>query len=290
MDKSVPGALLIDLARPHCPKGRRGRPPYPLKTILRRRCPQLFLDLGDRAAQCILYDMPTARRFAGLSYGRPTPAETTIPDFRRLPERHVLGEAMFKTMSGCLESHGFRLSAGMIVDAMIVGAPSSTKNKDRARDPEMHSTKKGRQRHLGMTLRIGADEETGLTHSLDTMPANRSDVGMAGALLHGGEERVSGDAGYQGAGNRPENEGRQIDWKIAIRRGKRKMPGKDGPEEDEVRRKASVCARIEHPFRWLKRCFKCSKVRNRGLYKNRQRMAVLLGVTNLIMAGRHAAA
>jgi len=111
-----------------------------------------------------------------------------------------------------------------------------------------------------------------------------------GGLPPGGEERVSGDAGYQGAGNRPENEGLQIDWKIAMRRGQRKMPGKDGPEEAEERRKASVRARGEHPFRWLKRCFKCSKVRCRGLYKNRQRMAMLLGVTNLIMVGRHAAA
>jgi len=139
-------------------------------------------------------------------------------------------------------------------------------------------------------LHIGVDEETGLTHSPDRTPANRSDVGMAGALLHGGEERVSGDAGYQGAGNRPENVGLQIDWKIAMRRGQRKMPGKDGPEEAEERRKASVRAGVEHSFRWLKRCFKYSKFRCRGLYKNRQRMAVLLGVTNLTMAGRHAAA
>jgi len=134
------------------------------------------------------------------------------------------------------------------------------------------------------------EEEPGLTHSLDRTPANKSNVEMAGALPPGGDEWISGDAGHQGAGNRPENEGRQIDWKIAMGRGERKTLGKDGPEEAEERRKASVRARVEHPFRWLKHCFKCSKVRYRWLYKNRQRMAALLGVTNLIMAGRHAAA
>jgi len=178
----------------------------------------------------------------------------------------------------------------MIVDAMNVGAPSSTKNKGRARDPEMHSTKKGRQRHLGMTLRIGVDEGTGLTHSLDTMPANRSDVETVGALPRGGEQRGSGDAGRQGTVSRPENEGRQIDWGIAMKRGRRKKLDKDGPEEADESRKDSAQAKIERSFRWLKHCLGCSKVRYRGLYRNRQRMAVLLGVTNLIMAGRRAAA
>jgi len=178
----------------------------------------------------------------------------------------------------------------MIIDAMNVGAPSSTKNNDRARDPEMHSTKKGRQRHLGMTLRIGVNEGTGLTHSLDTMPANRSDVEMAGALPRGGEQRGSGDAGRQGAVSRPENEGRQIDWGIAMKPSKRKTLDKDGPEEADESRKDSAQAKIERSFRWLKHCLGCSKARCRGLYRNRQRMAALLRVANLIMAGRRAAA
>jgi len=158
----------------------------------------LFFNLGDRRARDILYDMPAARRFAGFSYGRPMPDETTMSDFRRLPELHVLGEAIFNAIGRHLESTGFRLSRGKMVDAMIVAAPSSTMDKGRARDPEMHSTKKGRQRHLGMKLRIGTDEETGLTHSLDRTPTNKSDVGMAGALPPGGEERGSGDVGCQG--------------------------------------------------------------------------------------------
>jgi len=234
--------------------------------------------------------MPAARRFAGLFCGRPMPDSTTMPDFRRLPELHVLGEAIFRAISRHLESKGFRLSRGRTVDATIVAAPSPTKDKDRARDPEMHPARKGRRQCFGMKLRIGVDEETGLTHSPDRTPANKSDVGMAGALPRGGEERGSGDAGCRGAGKRPENEGLQIDWKIAMGRGKRKTPGKDGPEEAGERRKASVRAGGEHPFRWLKRCFKCSKVRYRELHRNRRRMAALPGVTNLTMAGRHAAA
>jgi len=153
--------------------------------------------------------MPAARRFAGPSYGRPMPDETTIPDFRRLPERHVLGEAIFNAIGRHLESNGFRLSKGRMVAATIVAAPSSTKNEDRARDPEMHATQKGRWLYFGRKLRIGVDEETGLTHSLDATPTNKSEVEMAGALPRGDEERGSGDAGYQKVGKRPENEVRQ---------------------------------------------------------------------------------
>jgi len=208
--------------------------------------------------------MSAARRFAGLSYGRAMPDETTIPDVHRLLDRHVLGEAIFNAIGKHLESKGFRLSNGTMVDVTIVAAPSLTKNKERARDPEMHQARKGLQAYFGMKLHIGLDEEAGLTHSLETTPANKSDVEMAGALPRGGEERVSGDAGYQGAGNRPESEVRHIDWKIAMRRSKRKMLDKDGPEEAEERRKASVRARVEAPFWWLKHCFKYSKVRYRG--------------------------
>jgi len=144
------------------------------------RCLQLFFSPGDRPARDILHDMPAARRFADLSYGRPMPDETTMSNFRRLPELHVLAEAIFNVIGKHLESKVFRLSKGTMVDAMIVAAPSSTKNKDRARDPEMHSTQKARRQCFGMKLRIGGDEETGLTHSLDRTPANKSDVEMAG--------------------------------------------------------------------------------------------------------------
>jgi len=179
-------------------EGPSGPPPFPLETTFRGRRLQLFFNLGDRPARDILYDMPAAQRSVGLSCGRPMPDSTTMPDFRRLPELHVLGEAIFKVIGGHLESKGFRLSKDTTVAATIVAAPSSTKNKERARDPDMHSTQKGRRQCFGMKLHIGVDEETGLTHSLDRTPANKSDVEMAGALPRGGEERVSGDAGCRG--------------------------------------------------------------------------------------------
>jgi len=142
--------------------------------------------------------MPAARRFAGLSYGRPMPDETTMPDFRRLPELHVLGEAIFNAISRHLESKGFRLSKGTMVEMMIVAASSATKNKERARDPEMHSTQKGRRQCFGMTLRIGVDKDTGLTHSPDRTSANRSDVGMAGGFRPAARSGVPATPGTRG--------------------------------------------------------------------------------------------
>jgi len=290
MDKSVPWPLPVDLAS-LAVRGAAGAAPVPAGDnspgVL--CCLQPFFNPGDRPARDILYDMPAARRFAGLSCGRPMPDETTMFNFRRPPELHVLGEAIFNAIGRHLESKGFRLSKGRMVDATIVAAPSLTKNKERARDPEMHSTQKGRRQCFGMKLRIGVEGD-----GADAQPGQdvgeqvvRRDGGGASARRRGAG---IGQCRLPGGRQAPGKEGLHIDWKIARGRGKRKMPGKGGPEEAEERRKASVRARVEHPFRWLKRCFKCSKVRCRGLYRNRQRMAALLGVTNLIMAGRHAAA
>jgi len=217
MDKLVPRALLVDLAsltvRRAAGAARRARRRQ-FSGVAACSCSSTRATARP-GTSCTTCRPPGGTD--GLSHGRPMPDETTMSDFRRLPELHVFGEAIFNAIGRHLESKGFRLSKCRMVDATIVAAPSSTKNKDRARDPEMHSTQKGRQLYFGMKLRIGVNEETGLTHNLDRTPANKSDVGMAGALPPGGEERVSGDAGYQGAGSRPENEGLQIDWKIAMR-------------------------------------------------------------------------
>jgi len=182
MGKPVPQALLVDLAGLTVRTAAGAAPRYPPETILRGRCLQPFFSLGDCRTQDILHDMPAARRFVGLSCGRPMPDETTMSDFRRLPELHVLGEAIFRAISRHLESKGFRLSRCRMLDATIIAASSATKNKERARDPEMHSTQKGRRQCFGMKLRIGVEEETGLTHSPDRTPANKSDVGMAGGF------------------------------------------------------------------------------------------------------------
>ena len=174
------------------------------------------------------------------------------------------------------------------MDASIIDAPTSTKNAKRERDPEMHQTRKGRQWHFGMKAHIGVDAESGLAHSLATTPAHVSDVATAHELLHGDEEVVHGDAGYQGVGKRPENRDADVDWRTAMKPGRRRALDKSGPEEASEKRKASVRAKVEHPFLYVKRIFGYRKVRYRGLAKNTQRIALLLGFANLLVAGRYA--
>ena len=238
----------------------------------------------------MLYEVESVRRFVGLRLSGALPDETTILNFRHLLEKHELGEALFEEINAHLASLGHRLETGTIVDASIVTAPSSTKNRTGERDPEMRQTKKGNQWYFGMKAHIGVDARSGLAHSLATTPANASDVATAHALLHGGEKRVWGDAGYQGVGKREENRGAAVEWEVAMKPGQRRRLDKEGPEEAAERRKASVRAKVEHPFLYVKRHFGYAKVRYRGLAKNTQRIAVLLGFSNLLIAGRYAGA
>ena len=163
-------------------------------------------------------------------------------------------------------------------------APSSTKNRERARDPEMHQTRKGRQWYFGMKLHTGTDARSGLVHSLHTTAANVSDVTEAHRLLHGAESAVWGDAGYRGAEKRPEHAGSGVSWQVAMRPGLRRQLLPGGAEARAERRKASVRAKAEHPFLYVKRHFGYAQVRYRGLEKNRRRLALLLGFANLLRA------
>ena len=176
----------------------------------------------------------------------------TILKFRHLLEKHGLGEGLFEEINAHLASLGHSARKGTIVDATIVEAPSSTKNAKRERDPEMHQTKKGNQWHFGMKAHIGVDAESGLAHSLETTAANVSDVATAHAVLHGDEAEVWGDAGYQGVGKRDENKDTAVDWRTAMKPGKRRQLDKSCPEEAAERRKASIRAKVEHPFLYLK--------------------------------------
>ena len=227
------------------------------------------------------------RRFVGLRLSGALPDETTILHFRHLLERHGPGETLFEESNAHLASLGHRLSTGTIVDASLIAAPSSTRNRTSERDPQMHQTKKGNQWYFGMKAPIGVDGQSGLTHSPETTPANVSDVATAPALVRGSEERVWGDAGYQGVGKREENRDTEVDRQVAMKPGKRKLLDNAGAAE---RRKASVRAKVAHPFLYVKRHFGYAKVRYRGLAKNTQRIAVLLGFTNLLIAGRYATA
>ena len=213
---------------------------------------QLFYNLSDPGMEDLLYELESVRRFAGLRLTGALPDETTILKFRYLLEEHGLGEGLFEEINAHLASLGHRARKGTIVDASIIEAPSSTKNAKRERDPEMHQTKKGNQWHFGMKAHIGVDAEPGLAHSLETTPANESDVATAHAVLHGGEEEVWGDAGNQGVGKRDENNDVAVDWRTAMKPRRRRQLDKSGSEVAAEKRKVSMRAKVEHPFLYLK--------------------------------------
>ena len=284
MDGLIPWRRLEERIRPVYPKPGKGRRPYPLAVMLRVHCVQLFYNLSDPGMEDLLYEAESVRRFVGLSLSEALPGETTILNFRHLLERHELGKALFDEINAHLGSQGLRLREGSIVDASIIEAPSSTKNRTRERDPEMHQTKKGNQWHFGMKAHIGVDSETGIVHSLSTTAANAHDVTEAHNILHGGERVVWCDAGYQGVHKRWENLGLEIDWQVAMRPGKRRNLDPGSAEELAEKLKASVRAKVEHPFQKVKRVFGYAKVRYRGLAKNTERLALLFGLGNLLTA------
>ena len=217
MDGLIPWQRLEERIRPVYPKAGKGRQPYPLAVMLRTHCVQLFYNLSDPGMEDLLYEAESVRRFVGLNLSEALPDETTILNFRHLLERHSLGEGLLQEINAHLESQGLRLREGTIVDASIIEAPSSTKNRAGERDPEMHQTKKGNQWYFGMKVHIGVDAETGLVHSMSATAANVHDVSEAHNLLHGGETMVWCDAGYQGVHKRAENLGLEVDWQVAMR-------------------------------------------------------------------------
>ena len=284
IDALIPWQKLEGRIAPHYPKGGRGRHPYPLPVMLRVHCVQLFYNLSDPGMEDLLYESDPVRRFVGLKLTGPLPDETTILHFRHLLEKHNLGQGLLEEINGHLESQGLKLREGTIVDATIIAAPPSTKNRSGERDPEMRQTKKGNQWHFGMKAHIGVDSETGIVHSMSATAANVHDVTEAHNLLHGGEMVVWGDAGYQGVGKREENLGLEVEWRVAMRPGRRRKLEPDSEEALAEKAKASVRAKVEHPFLRLKLLFGYTKVRYRGLLKNSERLALLFGLGNLLTA------
>ena len=284
MNGLVPWQKLEQRIRPVYAKRGQGRRPYPLPVMLRIHCVQLFYNLSDPGMEDLLYEAESVRRFVGLNLTEALPDETTILNFRHLLERHQLGQGLLEEINAHLESQGLRLREGTIVDASIIEAPSSTKNRSGERDPEMHQTKKGNQWHFGMKAHIGVDADTGIVHSLSTTAANAHDVTEAHNLLHGGETQVWCDAGYQGVHKREENLGCEVEWQVAMRPGKRRKLDPESAEASAEKHKASVRAKVEHPFLKVKRIFGYAKVRYRGLAKNTERLALLFGLGNLLTA------
>ena len=291
MNQVVPWAALIALIQPHARGAHQalgGRPPFPIETMLRIHCLQLWWNLSDPAMEEELHERPLYRRFAGLDGAARMPDESTILRFRHLLEKHELAPQVLGIINAGLARHGLMLKTGTVVDATIIAAPSSTKNTDGRRDPDMHQTKKGKQWHFGMKAHIGVDAESGLVHTVIGTAANVNDVTQAGALLHGQEDVAFGDAGYQGVHKRPEAEGPT--WHVAMRPGlRRKLKPFIEPEflaEQAEKIKASVRAKVEHPFRVVKQQFGYAKVRYRGLAKNTARLTMLFALSNLWMARR----
>ena len=281
MDSLIPWQRLEDRIGPHYFRAARGRRPYLLAVMLRVHIVQLCYNLSDPAMEDLLYEAESVRRFAGLRLSDPIPDESTILHFRHLLERHELGQGLFEEIKSHLEEQGVRLREGTIVDATIIEAPSSTKNRAGQRDPEMRQVKKGNQYHFGMKLHIGVDAETGLVHSLSTTSANVHDVTEAHRLLHGEEQRVWGDAGYIGVQKREENLELAVDWQVAMKPGQRRKLDPESAAALEEKVKASIRAKVEHPFLDVKRLFGYAKVRYRGLARNTDRLALLLGLANL---------
>ncbi|MEB2231289.1 IS5 family transposase [Xanthomonas campestris pv. campestris] len=285
MEQVVPWQQLLGLVAPHYPvSGRPGRQPYALATMLRIHLLQQWYALSDPAMEEALHEIPTLRRFAQLGGLDNVPDETTILNFRRLLETHGLAARMLEAVNAHLARKGQSLRSGTIVDATLIAAPSSTKSADHARDPEMHQTKKGNQWHFGMKAHIGVDEFSGLVHHVHCTAANVADVTVKHTLLHGKEDSVFGDSGYTGADKREELQDCEAAFFIAAKRWTIQAIGNKRERAREQRWehfKASVRAKVEHPFRVIKRQFGYTKVRYRGLAKNTAQVLTLFALSNL---------
>ena len=286
MEQVIPWETLLGLIDPVYPKAGRGRRPYPLGTMLRIHLMQNWFGLSDPGMEEALYEIVPLRQFARLSVTQALPDETTILNFRRLLEKHDLSAQILEAVNAHLRTRGLLLQKGTIVDATIIHAPSSTKNREGQRDPEMHQTKKGNQWYFGMKAHIGVDVFSGLVHTVTTTAANVADVTQVEYLLHGKEKHAHGDAGYTGAQKRVN---RKMTWSIAEKRGRQK----DLPEgiaqmawRELERRKAQTRAKVEHPFRVIKQQFGYVKVRFKGLAKNTNQVLMLFALSNLWMARR----
>jgi IS5 family transposase len=285
MDRIVPWRELCDLIAPVYPVAGNGRPPRELELMLRIYFLQQWFNLSDPAAEDALYDSLAMRRFAGLDLGQsPAPDETTTCRFRHLLERNELGEAIFQYVLEYLDEHGIKVGNGTIVDATIIAAPPSTKNKDRKRDPDMSQTKKGNQWYFGMKAHIGVDSRTRVIHAVAATAANVHNATCLPDLLHGDESKVWGDSAYQGqsaviercAPNAQDMTNRRYRRKGVV----------DEVQRAKNRTKSSVRARVEHPFLIIKRIFGFAKTRYRGLDKNWNRLVVTCALTNLYLVRR----
>jgi IS5 family transposase len=285
MGQVVPWAKLCAQIEPHYPKAGGGRRPVGVERMLRIYFLQQWFNLSDPAVEEALYDSVVMRDFVGIDLGRePVPDETTVCKFRHLLEEHALGGEMLETVNLHLESRGVRITTGTIVDATIIQAPSSTKNREEKRDPEMHQTKKGNQWYFGMKAHVGVDSKTKMIHSAVVTPANVADATVLPELLHGEETRVWGDQAYQGQTEVIHQCAPQA--QDCTHRRYRYQDHVDEAERAKNRTKSTVRSKVEHVFGVLKLKFGFVKVRYRGLKKNANRLFATCALVNLFMARR----
>jgi IS5 family transposase len=291
IEQITPWASLTQVIAPHYPNtGGRGRPPIGLERMLRMYIAQQCFGLSDEATEDALYDSQAIRRFVGIDMGREAaPDATTLLKFRHLLEEHQLTESIFNAINAHLSEKGLFLREGTIVDATLIAAPPSAKNKEGKRDSDMHSSKKGNQWHFGMKAHIGVDAKSGLVHTLIGTAGHVSDVTQTQALLHGDETDVFGDAGYMGVEKREENLELPVTWHVAMRPSQRRaLPKTTEGEWLEYleQTKASIRAKVEHPFHVVKNLFRHRKARYKGLLKNTAQLFSLFGFANLVLARR----
>lgn len=289
MDATIPWAAWVGLIEPVYYAGKKGRKPKPIETMLRMYLLQVWFSLSDEGVEEAIYDSYAMRRFMGLDFAvEQVPDATTLLQFRRLMEKHTLGEKLLVSLNEIFEQQGWIMRGGSIVDATIIAAPSSTKNATGTRDPEMCQTKKGNQWYFGMKAHIGVDAGSGYVHSVTATAANVHDLDEVVNLVRRDDEVVYGDAGYQGVDKRPEVAGDEqlsrIRWRVAARKGVLKtMPG---PDRAAQSRQASVRAKVEHPFLIAKRDFGFRKTRYRGMAKNLNHLPLLFASANVLMRAR----
>ena len=289
MDATIPWARWVGLIEPFYYTGKKGRKPKPLETMLRMYLLQVWFSLSDEGVEDAVYDSYAMRKFMGLDFAvEQVPDSTTLLHFRHLLENHELGEKLLESQNEIFDQQGWIMRGGSIVDATIIAAPSSTKNAAGTRDPEMHQTKKGNQWYFGMKAHIGVDAGTGYVHSVTATAANVHDLDETAKLIRDDDEVVYADAGYQGVEKRPDIVGDEhrskVEFRVAARKGK--LATMAEPDRQSESRKASVRAKVEHPFLIVKRDFGFTKTRYRGLSKNLNHLNVLFASANWLMRAR----
>lgn len=294
MNDILPWDEWVGIVEPCYPKGKRGRPPIALETILRMYLLQVWFSLSDEGVEDAIYDSYAMRKFMGINFmEEQVPDATTLLHFRHLLEEKGIGKLFFDAINRCLEKCGRVMHGGSIVDATIRSAPSSTKIAAGERDPEMHQTKKGNEWRFGMECHTGVDAGTGYVHTVEVSAANVHDIAMAEKLIREDDEVVYGDAGYLGIEHRPEimadTKKSKINYRINQRPGKinalQNGPGKDWFHIIEHQKSAVRC-KVEHPYQLIKNKFCYRKVAYRGLSKNHNRLYMLFASANLWMCAR----